>query len=150
MKSDFSRDMFRRREEMGISREEFGALIGVSAASIQKWEDPTHVSFPKSSRWPKIKEATGIDPKAYKYPDEHIKVSGDRSAGKIVAVDKASVSVGNIYQQKETQPELGSRVAYLDDKEFEVYSLYKRFGNMEMLGTCLETLLKIARLSGAV
>jgi predicted transcriptional regulator len=147
MKKLFAKDLLRRREDLGLSRELLARSVGVSASSIQNWENPEHNSFPRPSRWKAIKDSVGIDPREYKYPGDMIEMQVDRSVVKINAQDGAQVSVGHNYGVSQ-DVESGSHVVILNDTEYKTYSLYKKFGNVTILEQCLQNLVNIAKLSG--
>jgi DNA-binding XRE family transcriptional regulator len=136
MERTFAEEIKRIRDSMGLSRKDFANEIGVSATSIQKWEEEG--IFPKSSRWRKIKDFTGIDPVTYKVYGEQATQTITRStisnSPTITAASCGSISIN-------TPPLPGDKhTLALTPQEHEALTLFRRFGNPNLLEKCIQKL----------
>jgi DNA-binding XRE family transcriptional regulator len=120
-----------KRENMALSREDCGKMVGVSATTIQKWEDEE--MFPSFRRWNAVKDAFGVDPRDYVERHIHIERS-PQSQGVISAESGATVTISN--QTGNT----GRLMVELSEEEHSALMLFRKHGSRTMLERCLKQL----------
>ena len=142
---EFAAALWATRENMGLSREDFGAGINVSGTTIQKWE--IGAVFPKPSRWKAIKLFSGIDPADYRERPT-TQITGNRNTG-ITATNGANVSVSSSTQTT-TSVQLSPEeiealqvIRKIGPKALEALELFGQYGNEHILDTCIARLHKV-------
>jgi transcriptional regulator with XRE-family HTH domain len=146
MKKNFGEDFERARKAQGYSsRDALEDKLGVSSTSIGNWE--RNGVFPMPDKWDAIKKHLGIDPVEYWTPEaEKMSVFGNRSAGKINAIDNSTVQVGN---QFSPPPDKGKNVVELTDEELTFIRKYRSVGSPQIvLDKCMQKLAMLESMFG--
>lgn len=129
-KRKFAVDLGRAIDEKGLNQEQAGELLGVSRTTIGNWTDPENPIEPLPKRWKEIEQVFGIKCRDY----FHLEIEGDRNAGVIIAKDMATVNAGC---------DFGSSSQFtvtLSREDYEIYTMFQRFGNSAMREKCLKQL----------
>jgi DNA-binding XRE family transcriptional regulator len=138
-KRRFAADFKTARNARGWNMEECGKALKVSHATIGNWENPEDTkNNPLPKRWELIKEVMGIDCQSY-CPDQSVTFTGNNSQGIINASNGAMVNAGCTVSSE--------RTVTLDAFEYEIFGLWRQYGNRAMAEKCKRQLQAMAAMS---
>lgn len=144
----FGSELIRAMENRGMNRAQFAAEIGATPNAVKKWEEGA--SFPKPEWWQSIRDVAGINPAEYgsrvcrqtTTQHQHAPTCSPASAINAQSVGSISISSDNGAPAGQGHYEL------LNELEFEVLTLFRRYGNPTLLQRCLNQLRQAQELFG--
>ena len=132
-KAGFAEALGEAIDRRGWTLEEAGEILGVKHTTVSNWRNPAIVDKPLKKRWPVIKEKTGVDPFQYVLKAT-VDVSGSRSQGIIMATNGATVNAAC------GGSEGGKYTVDLTEFEYNIWQLFRKFGNSAVAERCFNQL----------
>jgi len=121
-------------DRLGWTLDEAGKeLGGVKHSAVGNWRNPNVVDKPLKKRWELIKQKTGVDCHQFVIKPQ-VAFSGNRSQGIVTATNGATVyaACGGA--------EGGKYNVELTAFEFDIWQLFRKYGNASVAERCLKQL----------
>lgn len=138
-KAAFAAAVMKKMRSEKWTLQEVADMFTVKPPTISNWRNPRKVDKPHPNRWDMVKAKLGIDCADYVI-DNGVKVSGERSQGVIIADNGATVNASCDFGS-------GEKPAMLTKFEYELWELFRKFGNQAIADRCYKQLKAIEAMS---
>jgi len=117
-----------------LTQKQLAKLLGVTQQAVSGWEDGIGVD---EKHWPGIMKHLGVNVALYTPINQTVSMTESAMTQIINTSNNGNISVET--ESGEGKSGKGHRV-YLNDIEFEILTLFRRYGNPTMLHRCLTQL----------